>query len=690
LDLRPGNFRILKFTIRILVIWAIQTVALLIMARLMPTVTVTDARSAIVAAAVIGLLNALLWPILTYVLLPLAVYTFGIFTLILNGVLIWLASELLPGFDVTSIGAGIVLTIGLTLITTILSSLLTINDDNSYYRNVIRRRAKKAGRVFESDVPGVLFLEVDGLALPILKEAIRDGNAVTMAKWISSGSHKLEGWETDLSSQTSASQAGILLGNNSNIPAFRWYDRKTGQIVSSSSPKFVSVLEKQLSNGEGLLAAGGGSVGNLFSGDAPEVMTTASTMTDMSRLHTKTFYPFFSNPYNFTRTLLLFVWDVLLEMWQAREARRKNIQPRLDKHHRGGKYPLVRAGTTIIMRELNMQTAIGAAFAGIPSLYATFVGYDEVAHHSGVTSSDALNALKKLDEQFARLEVATKSAPRPYHLVLLSDHGQTGGATFKQRYSISLEDYVRSLAQGQNVLAKMEMNEDWGHINLYMSDAVSNQKADSVTVNKAVNSVVKNKEVDGEVVLGPDGKEPAQPQADIIVLASGNLGLIYFTQWKQRMTREQIEEAFPEMLPGLVNHPGVGFVMVRSEQDGPLAIGSRGVFYLAQDRYEGENPLAPFGENAARHLCRTDSFEDAPDILVNSFYDPKTNEGAAFEELIGFHGGLGGTQTQPFVMYPSSLEGPTGPIIGAEALHHVMKKWVPIDEGEPTTARVAK
>ena len=79
------------------------------------------------------------------------------------------------------------------------------------------------------------------------------------------------------------------------------------------------------------------------------------------------------------------------------------------------------------------------------SAYATFVGYDEVAHHSGVESDDAFDILHKLDKQLPRLESAARQAPRPYHLVVLSDHGQTGGATFKQRYGLSLEELIQEL-----------------------------------------------------------------------------------------------------------------------------------------------------------------------------------------------------------------------------------------------------
>ena len=159
----------------------------------------------------------------------------------------------------------------------------------------------------------------------------------------------------------------------------------------------------------------------------------------------------------------------------------------------------------------------------------------------------------------------------------------------------------------------------------------------------------------------PPRSEPNRPSAatadaaNVVVLASGNLGLISFPGWKERMTYEQIADAYPDLLPGLVGHEGIGFVMVHSEHDGGLVIGAEGMHYLATGRVVGKDPLAPFGPNAARHLRRTDGFGNAPDILVNSFYDPATGEVAAFEELVGCHGGLGGTQTQPFVLYPGGL-----------------------------------
>jgi hypothetical protein len=139
---------------------------------------------------------------------------------------------------------------------------------------------------------------------------------------------------------------------------------------------------------------------------------------------------------------------------------------------------------------------------------------------------------------------------------------------------------------------------------------------------------------------------------------------------------ESLVDAHPGLVAGIARHPGIGFVLVRSDTLGPVAIGAAGIHYLDDDRVDGIDPLEPFGPNTADHLRRTDSFTNAPDLLVNSFYDPHSDEGAAFEELIGFHGGLGGKQSHPFIMYPKVFEPPEEPIVGAMTVHRVFKSWL--------------
>ena len=159
------------------------------------------------------------------------------------------------------------------------------------------------------------------------------------------------------------------------------------------------------------------------------------------------------------------------------------------------------------------------------------------------------------------------------------------------------------------------------------------------------------------------------------MLGSGNLGLVYLMEEKRRFSLEEIVERHPNLIPTLREHPHIGFVLVRSTEHGPLALGPRGIHYLADGRVEGTDPLAGFSANAPAHLRRSDSFAHVADLMINSFYDSQLDDACAFEELISFHGGMGGSQTRPFVLYPTSLPDPDAEIVGAEALHRIFVEW---------------
>jgi hypothetical protein len=177
---------------------------------------------------------------------------------------------------------------------------------------------------------------------------------------------------------------------------------------------------------------------------------------------------------------------------------------------------------------------------------------------------------------------------------------------------------------------------------------------------------------------------------DVVVLGSGNLGLVYLMEERRRLTLEELETRHPNLLPALREHPHVGWLLVRSSEHGPVALGARGAHYLADGRVEGEDPLAPFSPTATQHLLRTDGFEHVADIMVGSFYDPELDEGCAFEELICFHGGIGGLQTRPFILHPIHLETPAGPIIGAASVHGILAGWRTTLHGPVNGATPAK
>ena len=595
----------------------------------------------------LGIINAILWPILTRIAMPFLVLTFGVGTLILNGVLLQL---LAPMFGIEIKGAALILApLGMAAVTTLLSTLITIEDDSSYYRAVLNDAEKKR-KSDVKDYPGVIIVEIDGLAYEVLREAVEKGDMPTMKEMIESNDYNLRMWETDLSSQTGASQAGILHGNNEGIVAFRWIEKSNGnQMMQCSGITKVPELEKRISNGDGLLVDNGASRSNLFSGDTDNVIFTFSKIMDFGKLYNKAWYSVFSNPSNFARIIALFLADIVREIWSQITHSVKNVRPRIK---RGIMYIPTRAATNVFMREINTSTLIGDMMVGeVDVAYSTYLGYDEIAHHSGVRDSDAWIALRQMDKQIKHLVDANKYCPRNYQFVIQSDHGQTNGATFTQRYGQTFEDFVKSLLpEDMTMFAKMTSNDDH-----FVGDYTPFAR--------------KDKKIEKE-------KKEAKELSDseVIVLASGNLAMIYLTQWSKRLTYEELNSYFPELIPGLINNEYVGFILVRSQEHGDLAIGKNGTYYLDSDKIEGENPLKGFGDNIVRHLKRTSSFEHTPDILVNSFYDEEADEVCAFEELVGSHGGAGGDQSKPFILYPSSWNVSDDDIIGAENIYKLIKE----------------
>jgi uncharacterized membrane protein YvlD (DUF360 family) len=635
--IRPG---------RVVLSWLVAAGALLIAAWIVPGVHIQGFLGALAASAVIALLNALLPPIVAALRLPFMVLLGFLLVLFLDAAMLWAASEIVPQWlTVDSFGWALLAALIAAAVTIVLQGILGTNDDDTFTFRIVQRIAKRQGKQVRTDVPGIIFLEIDGLALPVLRRALRDGNAPEMARWLQEDTHRLAEWETDFSSQTGASQAGILLGSNDDIPAFRWVEKETATMMTCSAPPDCAEIERRHATGKGLLIDGGASRGNLLSGEAEEVILTVSRM-EAEKSGNPGYRAFYANGFNVTRVLVLFVWEVILELSASTRAGRRDVRPR---GHRGGIYPFLRAAMCVAVRDLIVYGVLTDMMRGRPAVYATFSSYDEVAHHSGLERVDTLEALRKLDEQFGRIDRARRYAPRPYELVVLSDHGQTQGATFKQRNGYGLDELVRRSVESATVAPMRGGDEN------------------DTMAQKAV----------GEATGTKGKKKPKNDVSDqdVIVLGSGNLGLIYLMEERRRLTLEELNERHPRLIPALCAHPHVGFLLVRSAEHGPVALGANGTHYLADGRIEGEDPLAPFSPNAPHHLRRTDGFAHVADIMVNSFYNEELDEGCAFEELISFHGGMGGTQTRAFILHPARLPLPDEPIVGAAAVHGVLTGW---------------
>ncbi len=657
---------------RMLIIWLLSAATLGLLGAFTNTVHVTSTAAALAAAALIALINALLWPLILTFALPLTVLTLGLGVVVVNGAIVLLVSEISPGFEVTSLGKGILVALAITIVNTAASSLLAIDDEGFWYRNVVRKYQRRVAKPEDLEVPGLFFLEIDGLAHDVLARAIRDGSAPTLARWVREGSHDLTEWETDWSSQTGACQAGLLHGSNEDMPAFRWWEKDRGAAIVTNHPRDAMEIERRRSNGRGLLFADGASRANILSGDAPHTQLTMSTVLKRDRGGRigQDYFAYFANPYTVIRTIALVVREVCSELWSAHHQRRLDVVPRI---HRSFSYALVRAWATVIQRDLQVTSIIADMYAGRPVAYTTFLGYDEVAHHSGIERPETLAILRQVDHQIARIAAAARDAPRPYHFVVLSDHGQSQGATFLDRYGLSLEDLVHEATSKKVAGVEGNPSEALGFIGASLTEV----SAGSSHLSGAVRRASGLKGEDEEVHLGADTDvEQGEELPEVVVMASGCLGLISFPREPGRLSVERMSELYPALIGSLREHPGIGFLLVRSDKHGALAIGANGTNFLEEDRIEGQDPLEPFGPRAARHVLRTHGFEHCPDIVVNSTYWTVQDEVAAFEELVGSHGGMGGTQSHPFLLHPRELELDGGELVGAEEVHRHLRRWL--------------
>ncbi len=660
---------------RSLPVLVLDAAALIVLAALLPGFRLDDAWAALGAAIVIGVLNALVWPLLARIALPLTVLTFGVAALLLNAILVTFAINLIPGAHVDNVLDGIVITIGISALTAIFFSLLAIDEDETWYRNVVARQVRGRRSTVDTDVPGIVFLEIDGLAHEVLRRAVIDGNAPHIGRWLRSGSHRLERWETDWSSQTGACQAGLLHGDNDDMPAFRWWEKDRDRAIVTNHPRDAEELERRHSDGRGLLHADGASRANILSGDAPHSMLTMSTALTRRRPIGCDYSAYFARPYAVARTLALAIADIGRERRAARGQVRDDVRPRIARPRT---YALVRAWATVVQRDLQVATVVGDILAGRPVIYTTFLAYDEVAHHSGIERHDALAVLRDLDRQISRIELAAAQASRPYRLVVLSDHGQSQGETFLDRYGETLEDLVRDACDAESMIAVTEGGDDALG---YMSAGLTEFARDDTVAGRTVRTVTRGSVADGAVALDPDVRDDIEDAhggevPELSVMASGCLGLISFPQVQGRVTLEQLETLHPRLLPALREHPGIGFILVRSQRRGAMAIGAGGINFLGEGEIEGEDPLLPFGPNAAAHVRRTDGFPHCPDLVLNSSFWEDFEEVAAFEELVGSHGGMGGTQSHPLVLHPAELPWPEEEVVGAESVHRIFRSWL--------------
>ena len=645
------------------------TVAVAVADAVLPGFTVQYPGGAVAFAAVATVVTMLAQPLMVGGSVRLGWWGVLLVAVLGQAAVAGLSARLMPRVEVDGFWTAFAVGWVVGTVATLVGWLTSSGTDAAFVSRLVRNARRHPSTVADPEREGVVFVQLDGVPFPVMQFALMAGTVPTLSRWIRSGGHQLHEWTPKLPATTPASQMGILHGVIDGIPAFRWYDREHDRVLVANHPADAVDIEASMTTGRGLLVDGGVSISNLFSGDAPEAVLTMSRRNAGGESTRRGAAQFVSRPDGLVRAVSRTLAELTKERFQARRAIRRDVQPRV---HRNWTFAALRAVTNGGLRDLNTALVSEHMLRGTRAIYVDYVDYDEIAHHAGILRPESLAALEAVDGVLRQLEMVAQVTPRPYRFVVLSDHGQSQGAVFADRYGEDLATVVARLAKAEVAVFDQDV-EGWGRTKVLVDDLAAGDGVTARTMRSASGAMARQGQDQADSV-GPTDKRSDGTDGDetFHVFGSGNLGLIYVRGEQTRLMRQHLDARFPALVSGLAAHPGVGFVVVSDEQEGPIALGAEGSRRLRDGLVLGKDPLEPFGDDAPSFVLRVAERPEAPDIYVNSLLDPGTGEVAAFEGLVGCHGGLGGWQDRAMVVIPTDLPFPTDRIQGADSLHHVL------------------
>ena len=647
--------------------------ALAITAGVVPGLQVDGLLPLMLAGLILVALDSTLAVVLHGLLVGLPIFFAQALGLVAQFGAIVVLGRVLPGVHVGDTAAAVWGAVLLTLLNSLFAEIVAVSDDDSYYSVLVRRLVARDFRLPREPIPGLLVVQVDGLSLPVLREAIRAGRAPVLGGLVRNGDATLHPWIAMLPPTTPASQAGILHGNNEGIAGFRWYEKAAARLLTANHPEDAAEIVRSISDGKGLLADNGAGIGNLVTGDAPRSYLTMATIEEPKSEHDeRRMRGFFVTTVNYIRLLVLMAGEVAKELYQAERQRNRSVEPRM---HRDLHFAIERAATNIALRTVSTALVIEEMYSASPTIYVDYTGYDAISHHCGPERVEAIDALEGIDRAIGSLLKAARYTRRAYRMVVLSDHGQCLGASFQQRYGQSLEALIAEQLPGTMTVV--------GTTDSVESAGFGRRIAAEFGRGSGLGPLIARRLPTG--LRGSAGSTPTGPEAvppDVVVASSGNLAHVYFTGDPGQMAAGTIEARYPGLIGTLVRHPGIGAVIGRAADGRAQLMEATGPVDLAAPAAAGSGPLADYGPYAIDALQRLAAFGTAGDLILLGAIDAVTNEVTGFEELLGSHGGLGGRQTEPFILCPAPLALADDPPVGAPALYRQLVAWQAQLQGE--------
>jgi hypothetical protein len=548
------------------------------------------------------------------------------------------------------------------------------------YRVFRRERRPRDGR------RGLIVLQLDALAYADLRRALELGYCPTLARLIDEEGFTLRRWFSGLPSATPYCQAGIFHGENDGIPAFRFYDRQARLVVTCNAPAGVQYIRDRIRSPGAL--AGGSSYVNLLDGDAQTVAFTVATRERTSvyrRLGGGRMALLIAlHPVRVARMAAQAVIEWLREEWErgiGEVVRRRT--------HAEGLFPFLRVFTNVVVRELQTVAILLDVYLGVPIIYSTFMQYDELAHHFGPSSWQALRDLRRTDRRIYEIlrMMRSEAAGREYDLVVLSDHGMTPSISYRVHFGESLGVTVqralddaaeRARRTPLSAFASFAEASEYADMGARIAETVAQSarpyhRSFRRTMRRA-RDWFRSRYGLREIIF-PE-KYRVDPRHNVVVTYSSSLALLYFADHVTRLELGEIlrDQRRADLYATLLSHRGIGLVATIAGNSVHLQ-SSRGRALLRDGELEvldGTNPLTPYGTEPplVRALERLVRQPNAGDLVLFGAYDGY--ETVSFDDQVGAHGAAGGDQAYPFLLAPAALGLEQQTIEDARDIHRVL------------------
>ncbi len=666
---------------RYVLVWVVAVLALLLATSLLPGFRLDPTYPRYWVAVLrlpiyFALLLIVLRPLLLFLTLPLNSVTLGLPTLFFNSLIFYLSVGMDQGFIINSYGDALLGTLIMTVISAGVTGWLGLDEAYPFYQSVIYRLGRRYGpQSSAKPLRGLLILQIDGLSLPSLRRCLSQGRMPTVSAMLARKSHRLLGWSCGIPSNTPAVQAGVFYGNRENVAGYRWFDRSSQKVKVVSNPADLRELEAMVGEGRRGLLAGGSCINTFLSGGAAKRLMTVSALgekADRQREGEKAdFNLFFLSPNAYTMAVLAGIWDYLTGLFLALVGRLDRDRPRL---RFSVKRVAQRAIANSFLRDLSFFWLKQDMVRGVPVIYSNFVGYDDVAHYAGPDTYEAQIALAGFDRRLRALRRrARRASPINYDLLLFSDHGQTPSLPYRILCGETLEETLAGLT-GHTPARPVDPDRAFDPDRSYTAALLSElEETDSQYLGWAGR---RGRRTLAAITAGMDEQATGPPPpTGPVVCASGSLAHIYFPGHGHALHLEEIIALYPGLVEALSTHRGIGFVAASRRFGDAVVIGAGGIRNLITGQIGGSgDPLAPYGQpdRWSGELAQLLGYPEVGDLVVNGAWLAERGRIVVMEEQVSSHGGLGGAQTEPFILLPADWKVGRMDLESPEALHQFL------------------